>query len=66
MGSLLEQCVTRVGTRRNHAFDDEAATRKMHHELARARSTAATCWSIPRIILMPWPTSSTVTSAPDR
>ena len=36
MGSLLEQWVTRVGTRRDHAFDDEAATRKMHHELARA------------------------------
>jgi cytidylate kinase len=32
----VERCVTRVGARRDHAFDDEAATRKMHHELARA------------------------------
>jgi cytidylate kinase len=32
----VEQCVRRVDTRRDHGFDDEAATRKMHHELARA------------------------------
>jgi cytidylate kinase len=32
----VEQCVSRVDTRRDHAFADEAATRKMHHELARA------------------------------
>ena len=33
----VEICVRRVATRQNHGFDDEAATRKMHAEFARAR-----------------------------
>lgn len=32
----LEVCVRRVATRRDHGFTDEAATRKMHGEFARA------------------------------
>ena len=31
-----ERCVEGVATRHNHAFSDEAATRKMHGEFARA------------------------------
>ena len=31
-----EICVRRVGTRQDHAFSDEAATRKMHAEFAQA------------------------------
>ncbi len=30
----VETCVHRVATRTNHGFDDEAATRKMHHEFS--------------------------------
>lgn len=33
----LDVCVQRVATRRDHGFTDEAATRKMHGEFARAR-----------------------------
>jgi hypothetical protein len=33
----VETCVTRVRTRRDHGFADEAATRKMHAEFAAAR-----------------------------
>ena len=32
----VEVCVHRVATRRDHGFSDEAATRKMHAEFARA------------------------------
>jgi hypothetical protein len=32
----VERCVERVGTREDHGFTDEGATRKMHHEFARA------------------------------
>lgn len=32
----VEVCVQRVATRQNHGFTDEAATRKMHGEFARA------------------------------
>jgi predicted ABC-type ATPase len=32
----VERCVTGVATRLNHGFDDESATRKMHHEFATA------------------------------
>ena len=32
----VEQCVERVATRQGHGFSDEAATRKMHDEFARA------------------------------
>lgn len=32
----VDQCVARVATRRGHGFTDEAATRKMHDEFARA------------------------------
>ena len=32
----VDVCVQRVATRRNHGFTDEAATRKMHAEFARA------------------------------
>jgi dephospho-CoA kinase len=33
----VETCVTRVRTRSNHGFNDEAATRKMHAEFSAAR-----------------------------
>ena len=33
----VEVCVERVGTRLNHGFSDEAATRHMHHEFARSQ-----------------------------
>ncbi|MGH9213127.1 MAG: AAA family ATPase [Acidimicrobiales bacterium] len=33
----VEVCVQRVATRRDHGFNDEAATRKMHAEFLRAR-----------------------------
>jgi hypothetical protein len=32
----VADCVQRVATRRAHGFSDEAATRKMHGEFARA------------------------------
>src|SRR5207244_9144575 len=32
----VERCVERVGTREDHGFTDEGATRKMHREFARA------------------------------
>jgi cytidylate kinase len=32
----IERCLTRVATRPDHAFDDPAATRKMHDEFAGA------------------------------
>jgi dephospho-CoA kinase len=32
----IERCVERVGTRQGHGFTDEAATRKMHDQFARA------------------------------
>lgn len=32
----LQRCIERVGTRQDHGFTDEAATRTMHREFARA------------------------------
>ncbi|MDY7104350.1 MAG: AAA family ATPase [Actinomycetota bacterium] len=37
----VETCVDRVDTRHGHGFADEAATRKMHHEFAKADETIA-------------------------
>ena len=36
----VERCVERVGTRQDHGFTDEGATRKMHQEFARAEVEA--------------------------
>jgi len=36
----VERCVERVGTREDHGFTDEGATRKMHREFARAEVEA--------------------------
>ena len=36
----VESCMSRVATRRDHGFTDEAATRKMHDEFARANVDA--------------------------